>query len=144
MKTSQNGIAIIQKFEGLRLTAYRDIVGVLTIGYGHTGPDVTPGLTITQPRAVALLQQDLAKFEAGVSRLVKVPLSQNQFDALVSFSYNLGLGSLQNSTLLRLLNAGDYVGAAGQFILWDKAGGKAVPGLLARRTAEQALFKGVG
>ncbi|MBM2884118.1 lysozyme [Chromobacterium phragmitis] len=142
MKTSQNGIALVQKFEGLRLTAYRDIVGVLTIGYGHTGPDVTPGLTITQPRAVALLQQDLAKFEAGVSRLVKAPLSQNQFDALVSFSYNLGLGSLQNSTLLRLLNAGDYVGAAGQFILWDKAGGKAVPGLLARRSAEQALFKG--
>ncbi|PRP71817.1 lysozyme [Chromobacterium amazonense] len=89
------------------------------------------------------MQQDLAKFEVGVSRLVKVQLRQNQFDALVSFSYNLGLGSLQSSTLLRLLNAGDYAGAAGQFILWDKAGGKAVPGLLARRQAEQALFKEV-
>ncbi|PRP68676.1 muraminidase, partial [Chromobacterium amazonense] len=84
MKTSSQGIGLIQKFEGLRLTAYKDMVGVLTIGYGHTGPDVTPGLTITQPRAVALLQQDLAKFEVGVSRLVKVQLRQNQFDALVS------------------------------------------------------------
>ncbi|PRP70248.1 muraminidase, partial [Chromobacterium amazonense] len=88
------------------------------------------------------LQQDLAKFEVGVSRLVKVQLRQNQFDALVSFSYNLGLGSLQNSTLLRLLNQGDYAGAAGQFILWDKAGGKVLPGLQRRRAAEQALFKG--
>ena len=141
MKTNAAGIALIQQFEGLRLAAYQDVVGVWTIGYGHTGPDVRAGQTITQAQATALLQQDLSRFEAGVSRLVTVPLNGNQFSALVSFSYNLGLGSLQGSTLLRLLNARDYAGAAGQFPLWDKAGGKALPGLLRRRQAEQALFQ---
>ncbi|WP_434627689.1 lysozyme [Chromobacterium sp. CV08] len=140
MKTSPKGIALIQQFEGLRLAAYQDVVGVWTIGYGHTGADVRPGLAITQAQAVQLLAADLARFEAGVGRLVTVAVNQNQFDALVSFSYNLGLGSLQQSTLLRLLNQGDYAGAAGQFPRWDKAGGQALPGLLKRRQAEQALF----
>ncbi|QOZ81965.1 MULTISPECIES: lysozyme [Chromobacterium] len=140
MNISANGIKLIQQFEGLRLKAYQDAVGVWTIGYGHTGPDVTPGLVITQAQADALLARDLSRFETGVTRLVQVPLNQNQFDALVSFSYNLGLGSLQNSTLLRLLNQRDYAGAAAQFPRWNKAGGKVLPGLTRRRAAEQALF----
>lgn len=140
MNISANGVKLIQQFEGLRLKAYQDAVGVWTIGYGHTGPDVTPGLVISQAQADALLARDLSRFEAGVTRLALVPLNQNQFDALVSFSYNLGLGSLQNSTLLRLLNQRDYAGAAAQFPRWNKAGGKVLPGLTRRRAAEQALF----
>ncbi|WP_043632630.1 lysozyme [Chromobacterium haemolyticum] len=142
MKTSANGIKLIQGFEGLRLKAYQDSVGIWTIGYGHTGPDVTPGMVITQAQADALLARDLNRFESGVTRLVQVPLNQNQFDALVCFSFNLGLGALQGSTLLRLLNAGDYAGAAAQFPRWNKAGGKELPGLTRRRAAEQALFLG--
>ncbi len=141
MKTSPAGIALITHFEGLRLIAYQDSVGVWTIGYGHTGPDVKPGLTITRQNAETLLANDLTRFEHGVQRLVTVPLNQNQFDALVSFSYNLGLGSLQQSTLLKKLNAGDYPGAAAQFPRWNKAGGKVLPGLVARREAEATLFK---
>ncbi|MEJ8673256.1 lysozyme [Chromobacterium amazonense] len=140
MQTSSNGIQLIQQFEGLRLTAYQDSVDVWTIGYGHTGPDVRAGLSISDSQATQLLSQDLRRFEQGVSNLVKVAINQNQFDALISFSYNLGLGNLQSSTLLRLLNQGDYRGAAGQFPLWDKAGGKVLPGLQKRRQAEQALF----
>ena len=138
--TNAAGINLIQHFEGLRLTAYPDVIDVWTIGYGHTGPDVHPGLAITQAQADALLAQDLARFEQGVTALVKVPLNDNQFAALVSFSYNLGLGNLQQSTLLRLLNQGDYAGAAAQFPRWDRAGGHEVAGLLTRRKAEQALF----
>jgi lysozyme len=129
-----------QAFEGLRLTAYQDMVGVWTIGYGHTGPDVKAGLTITQQQAEQLLINDLARFNNGVNALVTVKINQNQFDALISFSYNLGLGSLQQSTLLRLLNAGNFQAAADQFPRWDRAGGKEVAGLLARRNAERALF----
>ncbi|WP_019099941.1 lysozyme [Chromobacterium haemolyticum] len=142
MKTSDAGIALVKSFEGLKLIAYKCPAGVWTIGYGHTGPDVTPGQVITQAQADALLARDLERFEAGVARLVKVPMTQNQFDALVCFSYNLGLGALQGSTLLRLLNAGDYAGAAAQFPRWNKAGGKELPGLTRRRSAEHALFLG--
>ncbi len=140
LSCSQNGQVLIEKFEGLRLTAYQDMVGVWTIGYGHTGPDVKPGLVISQQQAAQLLINDLARFNNGVNALVTVKLNQNQFDALVSFSYNLGLGSLQNSTLLRLLNAGNFQAAADQFPRWDRASGKEVAGLLARRNAERALF----
>ncbi|MGR2663680.1 lysozyme [Chromobacterium haemolyticum] len=141
MKTSDAGITLVKSSEGLKLVAYKCPAGIWTNGYGHTGPDVTPGMVITQAQADALLARDLERFEAGVARLVKVPLNQNQFDALVSFSYNLGLGALQGSTLLRLLNAGDYAGAAAQFPRWNKAGGKELPGLTRRRTAEQSLFQ---
>ncbi|AXE34815.1 lysozyme [Chromobacterium phragmitis] len=141
MHINAAGLNLIKQFEGLRLIAYQDAVGIWTIGYGHTGPDVAPGKTITQLQADQLLQNDLARFESGVSNLVKVPLNANQFSALVSFSYNLGLGNLQNSTLLRLLNQRDYAGAAGQFPRWDKAGGRVLPGLSRRRLAEQALFQ---
>ncbi|MDE1714955.1 lysozyme (plasmid) [Chromobacterium amazonense] len=140
MQTSANGINLIKQFEGLRLAAYQDSVGVWTVGYGHTSPDVKPGLRISNEQAEQLLRQDLARFEKGVGRLVKAPISQNQFDALVSFSYNLGLGSLQSSTLLRLLNQGDYQGAAGQFPRWDRAGGQVLAGLTHRRLAERDLF----
>jgi len=142
MKTSDAGTTLVKSSEGLKLIAYKCPAGIWTNGYGHTGPDVTPGQVITQVQADALLARDLERFEAGVARLVQVHLSQNQFDALVSFSFNLGLGALQGSTLLRLLNAGDYAGAAAQFPRWNKAGGKELPGLTRRRAAEQALFLG--
>ena len=140
LSCSPRGRALIEKFEGLRLTAYQDMVGVWTIGYGHTGPDVKAGLTITQQQAEQLLINDPARFTHGVTALVTVKINQKQFDALVSFAYNLGLGSLQQSTLLRLLNAGNFQAAADQFPRWDRAGGKEVAGLLARRNAERALF----
>ncbi|POZ63819.1 lysozyme [Chromobacterium alticapitis] len=141
MKTNAAGLALIKQFEGLRLIAYQDMMGVWTIGYGHTGPDVKTGQVITQAQADQLLAKDLATFEAGVGKLATAPLNANQFSALVSFSYNLGLRNLQSSTLLRLLNQGDYAGAAGQFLRWDRAGGQVVPGLQRRRQAEQALFQ---
>ena len=138
--TGQRGIDLIKQFEGLRLTAYQDMVGVWTIGYGHTGRDVKAGMTITQQQAEQLLINDLAQFERGVNDLVTVQINQNQFDALVSFSYNLGVGALQKSTLLRLLNAGSYQPAADEFPRWNRAGGNVVAGLTRRRYAERQLF----
>jgi lysozyme len=140
MQVSPRGRALIEKFEGLRLTAYQDMVGVWTIGYGHTGRDVKAGMTITQQQAEQLLINDLAQFERGVNDLVTVQINQNQFDALVSFSYNLGVGALQKSTLLRLLNAGSYQPAADEFPRWNRAGGNVVAGLARRRYAERQLF----
>lgn len=140
MKTNQTGINLIKQFEGLRLAAYYDSVGVLSIGYGHTGKDVTPGKTITLAEAERLLRDDLIYFETGVSQLVKVRLTANQFAALVSFSYNVGLTALKESTLLRKLNAKDYQGAADELLRWNKAGGKPLLGLTRRREAERSLF----
>lgn len=137
---SDAGMALVQQFEGLRLTAYRDVVGILTVGYGHTGKDVKPGEEISQTQARALLISDLQAAVAVVNHVVKVPLTQNQFDALVDFAYNAGIGALTRSTLLLKLNAGDYAGAAALFAEWDHAAGKVVPGLLRRREAEAALF----
>ncbi|MGA2903727.1 MAG: lysozyme [Candidatus Korobacteraceae bacterium] len=141
---SNKGLALTQQFEGLRLTAYQDQVGKWTIGYGHTGPDVQPGLTITQDQANALLVQDVASAVASVNRMVTVPLTQNQFDALVDFVFNLGSGNLASSTLLRELNAGNSAAAAAQFVVWVYAGGVVSQGLLKRRQAEQALFLSPG
>ena len=140
MQVSSVGRKAIEGYEGCRLTAYQDSVGVWTIGYGHTGPDVHAGLTITQAQADQLLLADLYKFEQGVSQLVRVPINQNQFDALVSFAFNLGLGSLGRSTLLKLLNSRDYNGAADQFLKWTYAGHEQLPGLVKRRRAERAMF----
>jgi lysozyme len=137
---SQQGLALTEQFEGLRLTAYQDSVGVWTIGYGHTGADVHPGLTISQQQASALLLNDVASAVATVNRLVSVPLTQNQFDALVDFVFNAGAGNFSGSTLLRELNAGDYAAAAAQFARWVHAGNQILPGLVARRKAEQDLF----
>jgi len=122
MKTSQRGIDLIKKFEGCRLMPYHCSAGVLTIGYGHTGKDVRPGMVITQETAEALLRKDLAKFESGVESLAK-KTTQGQFDALVAFAFNIGLGALAGSTLLKMHNAVDYAGAAKQFPKWDKADG---------------------
>jgi lysozyme len=138
---SDQGLALTEQFEGLRLTAYQDSVGVWTIGYGHTGLDVQPGLTITQEQAGALLLQDVAGAVAAVNRLVTVPLTQNQFDALVDFTFNEGQGNLASSTLLRELNAGNTAGAAAQFLVWVYAGGVKLPGLVTRRQAEADLFQ---
>lgn len=141
MRTSKNGLALIRQAEGLRLRAYKCPAGVWTIGFGTTA-GVKEGQVITKERAEELLRDDVKRFEDQVLRLVKVPLTQGQLDALVSFTYNLGAANLGNSTLLRLLNAGDYKGAAAQFDRWTKAGGKELPGLVKRRAAERALFEG--
>ena len=144
MQTSDKGIALIKQFEGCKLTAYQDSVGVWTIGYGWTKPvdgkPIRAGMTIKQETAERLLKTGLVSYESDVSRLVKVGLTQGQFDALVSFTYNLGARTLSTSTLLRKLNAGDYAGAAEELIRWNKAGGKVLNGLTRRREAERALF----
>lgn len=140
MNTSDKGVAQIQDFEGLRLATYKDAVGIPTVGWGHTGPDVKMGVTITRAEAERLLREDLHDFERAVSRVVRVGLNQNQFDALVCFSFNVGAKALENSTLLKKLNAGDYAGAAEQFLRWNKASGQVLPGLTRRRAAERALF----
>ncbi|HDU4318678.1 TPA: lysozyme [Klebsiella aerogenes] len=144
MQTSEKGIALVKQFEGCKLTAYQDSVGVWTIGYGWTQPvdgkPIRAGMTIKQETAERLLKTGLVSYESDVSRLVKVSLTQGQFDALVSFTYNLGARSLSTSTLLRKLNAGDYAGAADEFLRWNKAGGKVLNGLTRRREAERALF----
>jgi len=139
MKLSDNGIKFIQDFEGIKLNAYKDIVGVWTVGFGHTGVDVTPNLSITKDRANDLFMQDVCNFVNGVNSMVK-SCTQGEFDALVSFVYNLGLKSLKTSTLLRKFNDGDIYGAANEFTKWNRAGGKEVSGLTRRRLAERALF----
>lgn len=136
---SDAGRALITAFEGERLTAYLCPAKIPTIGVGHTGPDVTIGMTITHAESQALLSRDLARFEAAVSRLAPVT-SQQQFDALVSFAFNLGEAALQRSTLLRLHNAAHYREASREFARWNKAGGRVLAGLVKRRAAEAALY----
>lgn len=138
---SDAGFALTKKFEGLRLIAYQDQVGVWTIGYGHTGLDVHSGLAITEDQADQLLRTDIASAVACVNRAVTAEIRQCHFDALVDFAFNLGCGRLLNSTLLRHVNAGELDQAAPQFLLWDRAGGVEVRGLLLRRQAEMALFQ---
>jgi len=156
MKTSTNGVQVMHYFERCVLTAYPDPGSKdglpITIGWGDTGPDVVRGLVITQDEADARFARRLSReFEPGVSSLVKVPLTQGQFDALVCFAYNVGLDidadtkaeGLGDSTLLRMVNIGDFVSAAGQFAAWNKNDGKVMLGLRRRRAAEQALFRGL-
>ncbi|MEC6393343.1 lysozyme [Acinetobacter pittii] len=142
--TSDVGVNLITGFEDTRLKAYDDSVGIWTIGTGTTvypnGVKVKQGDTCTPEQAKAYFKHDLAKFEKTVNESVTVPLNQNQFDALVSLTYNIGSGAFKNSTLLKLLNKGDYQGAADQFLAWKKADGKVLPGLVRRREAERALF----
>lgn len=144
MRISAEGLNLIKRHESLVLKAYKDPVGVWTIGYGHTtaagSPVVTSGLQITEKEADSILAQDVRMFETAVKKLVKVPLTQMQFDALVSFSFNLGEGALARSTLLRKLNAGDFTGAADEFPRWVHGQGKVLPGLVTRRAEERALF----
>lgn len=147
MKTSEAGVDLIKQFEGCKLTAYKCPAGVWTIGYGHTTaagePTVVEGMKITAVEATNILKRDLKTFEAGVDAAVKVELVQNEFDALVSFAFNVGLGAFQKSTLLRKLNAGDYAAVPGELMKWTKAGGKELPGLVRRRRAEAGMWRGV-
>ena len=138
-RVTQAGLDLVKEFEGFRANAYRCPAGVPTIGYGHT-KTARMGMTITRERAEQLLRSDLFDAESAVSRLVKVPLSSNEFSALVSFVFNLGEGNFAKSTLLRKLNAGDKRGAADELPRWNKAGGKVLQGLVRRRAAERALF----
>ena len=147
MKTSQAGIDLIKQFEGVRLESYVCPAGVLTVGVGHTSaagpPKVVPGMKITYQEANAILARDLIKYENAVDRLVKVQLTQNQFDALVSFTFNVGEGALAKSTLLKKLNAGQYSAVPAELMKWTKGGGKELPGLVRRRRAEAAMWRGV-
>ena len=140
MKISNKGKDLIKKYEGCRLEAYKCPAGIWTIGYGHTDGNVTSGTIISQEQADKLFNQDIKKFEKGVGQMVKVIINQNQFDALVSFAFNLGLGALQNSTLLKKLNTKDYQGAANEFDRWVYGGGKKLEGLVRRRKEEKELF----
>ena len=138
---SKNGRNEIEKHEGKVNTIYKDIAGFSTIGIGHLiqeGERIKT--TLSDKEVYDLFAKDISRFETGINSAVKVKLNQNQFDALVSFSFNIGMGAFIDSTLLRLLNQGDYTGAAEQFLRWDKAGGKTVVGLSFRRKAERKLF----
>lgn len=147
---SDECIRLIQHYEGCKLKAYKCPAGVWTIGYGHTGKDVKEGLVISQQRATDLLREDVANFAADVNSLLKVRVTQRQFDALVSFAYNVGSDidldtiaeGLGDSTLLKLVNAGNFAKAADEFPKWNKAKGKVLGGLVKRRAAERALFLG--
>lgn len=141
MKVSQKGINLIKRFEGLRLEAYRCAAGVVTIGYGHTGT-AKMGQKITEKQAEDLLRDDLRHFEEGVSTRVHVDVTQGQYDALISFAYNVGLSAFARSTLAAKLNEGDYQGAEAEFQKWNKAGGRILAGLIRRREAERAMFAG--
>ena len=141
MKLSSNGLQLIKHFEGCKLKAYKCSAGVLTIGWGSTGNHVYEGKIITQQEADNLLIDDLERFERQVDSL-DLPLKQHQFDALVSFAFNLGFGSLLKSTLLKKLKAGDIEQAAKEFLKWNRAGGVVLQGLVRRREAESKLFKG--
>jgi GH24 family phage-related lysozyme (muramidase) len=148
MKLSANGEAFIKEFEGLRVRPYQCSADVWTIGWGHTKGVTQNGVrilgklyaAITETQAHELFIEDVMQFELAVRRLVQVPITQNQFDALVSFTFNLGAGALQKSTLLKKLNAGDYKGAAKEFKKWNRADGKVEKGLVKRRKQETKMF----
>jgi lysozyme len=131
---------IIKRSESLRLRSYKCPAGILTIGYGHTGKDVLMGQVIDATKAQELLERDLVHFSRGVSVYLENEVTDNQFGALVSLAFNIGLGAFGKSTLLSLVNKGDREGAADQFLRWTKAGGRVLPGLVKRRALERELF----
>lgn len=144
MKTGEAGIALIKSYEKLRLKAYAATAdekarGIWTIGWGHIA-DVREGDTCTEAEAEAFLREDLADAEKAVNDSVTVPLNQNQFDALVSFTFNVGTGAFRSSTMLRKLNDGNYDGAAMEFARWNKQSGQVLNGLTKRRAEERDLF----
>lgn len=139
MKISENGLNLIKHFEGCELQAYKCPAGVWTIGYGHI-KTAHEGKVITQEQADEMLVEEMEEYEGYINRAVKVELNQNQFDAMVSWVYNLGNGNLGASTLLKVLNMGDYAGVPAQMLRWNKAGGKVLEGLTRRRQAEADLF----
>jgi lysozyme len=141
MNTGSAGIALIKRWEGLRLEAYKDPVGIWTIGYGHT-KGVTPGMVITQAQAEQMLRNELFEYEGYVKQYVKAPINQSQFDSLVSFTYNLGPGNLANSTLLKKVNANPSDPTIyDEFVKWNKAGGEVLTGLTKRRIEEAELYR---
>lgn len=145
LRINENGLNLIKDFESLRLTAYKDSVGVWTIGWGHTGLEhndgsVFQGRTLSETEAEDLLKHDVFKFEKAVNDNLKVDLNPDQFSALVSFTFNLGETNLKRSTLLRKLNSRDHFGAAKEFKKWNRAGGKRLAGLVRRRLSERNLF----
>lgn len=156
LSLSQNGLDLIKHFEGLRLKAYRCSAGILTIGYGHTGADVKVGAVISKEKAEELLRADVAQFERDVMSLLKVPVTQSQFDALVSFAFNVGSDidkdtiaeGLGDSTLMKMVNIREWEKASQEFLKWDKARDPktkklvALAGLTKRRRAEHLLFLG--
>ena len=139
MNLSAAGLALIKRFEGLRTRAYLCPAGVWTIGYGSTGPHVAEGLVISEAQAEVLLRSDLVRFEEAV-RCHALPARQGQYDALVSFAFNVGIAAFARSTLLHCHRSGDFAGAARQFARWDKSRGRALPGLARRRAAERTLY----
>lgn len=140
MTINEAGLALIRTFEGCKLNAYQDVVGIWTIGYGHTGHEVVKGMTITQDQAEYLLEHDLNTTERGVSKLVETgEATENQISALICFAYNVGLHNLATSTLLMKVNNND-LSACEEFSKWCHAGGKIIHGLQLRREAERALF----
>jgi lysozyme len=145
MKISQNGMNFIANWEGKRYKAYLCPAQYWTIGIGHViqkGEEALRTKTLTEQEVSEIFRKDISRYEAEVIKAVKVPLTQNQFDALVSFTFNVGISAFQKSTLLRLLNMKDYIQAADQFLRWDKANGKPLLGLTRRRKAERLLFLG--
>ena len=141
MKTSREAIDLIKRFEGCRLNAYKCPAGVWTIGYGHTGKDVCEGMRINQEQAEALLVKDILAVEQQLERSVKVPLGINQFSALVSFVFNLGIAKFEVSTLARLIESGNFSAAASQFERWVYSNNDKLSGLVERRKAERELFE---
>lgn len=139
MEYSQNGLLLTEGFEALRTESYQDIKGIWTIGFGHT-LNVIPGMTCTEEQANTWLAEDVHSAESCINVNVRVELTQNEFDALVDFAFNCGNSAFKQSTMLQLLNQGDYAGAANEFDKWDHASGKVVAGLLRRRQAETDLF----
>jgi len=157
MHLSENGIKLLAQFEGCILFAYDDfdspksrrhikpgdkVHGTLTIGFGHTGADVKPGMTITADEAEDLLRKDLGPFESAVDLAVTTVLNQHQFDALVIFAFNVGMGNFRGSTLLRKLNSGQYTAVPSELMKWTKSKGKQMQGLVNRRKAEATLWSG--
>lgn len=146
MRLTREGVALVKRFEGFRGEAYRDAVGVWTIGYGHTAmagpPEVKPGLKIDRAQAAEILARDLEMFAEGVRRLLARSIGEQQFSALVSFAYNVGLGNFRKSSVLAAVNAGTLDAVPRRLQLWIKAGGRTLPGLVKRRAAESALFAG--
>lgn len=140
MRISENGKAFIRNEEGEVLKVYADQIGIPTAGIGHVVKDMKVGTPITKEQSRAWFANDIKRFEDGVGMAVKVPLEQHQFDALVSFSFNVGNGNFLSSTMLKLLNANKFLEAADQFPRWNKAGGKVLPVLTRRRARERKLF----
>jgi lysozyme len=147
MNTSDAGLKLIKQFEGLRLKAYRCPAGVWTIGYGHTSaagaPEVRENLRISREEAETILKRDLVQFENAVSSMVKVPLTESQFDTMVSFAFNCGIAALRRSTLLKRVNAGAFEAVPAELMKWTKADGRELPGLVRRRRAEAVLWRGL-